>query len=213
MDITTVLGPATFAFLRNRHLLAAVERIIGSEITCNPIQHVRAKPPAASTKARDAFFEVPWHQDAAVMWEEADDSEIVTCWIPLVDATPTNGCLEVLPKVWRDGYLPHTAGPEIEPNRLPTVPPRPVPVNRGGVVFLHRHTPHRSTPNLSDHVRWSIDLRYQRTGDPTGRPFHPSFVVHSRERPGSVHTDYAAWCHTWREALAATSGVRAHRIQ
>src|SRR5262249_7370865 len=47
MDTMLVRGPATFAFLRNARLLDAVESFIGPEITCNPIQHIRAKPPAA----------------------------------------------------------------------------------------------------------------------------------------------------------------------
>ncbi|WP_328345486.1 phytanoyl-CoA dioxygenase family protein [Micromonospora sp. NBC_00421] len=211
MDIATVLGPATFAFLRHPRLLAALELLIGAEITCNPIQHVRAKPPADSTGARDGFHDVPWHQDAATMSNEADNSDIVTCWIPLVDTTRHNGCLEVIPHAWRGGYIAHGPGPRIASGHLPAEAPRPAPVRRGGVVFMHRYTPHRSTPNLSDHTRWSIDLRYQPTGTPTGRPFHPSFVVQSRQQPAEVFTDYAAWCQTWRDALAATPEMRSHR--
>src|SRR4051794_36500216 len=41
MDLMTVRGPATFEFLRNMNLLDAVESLIGPEITCNPIQHIR----------------------------------------------------------------------------------------------------------------------------------------------------------------------------
>src|SRR5262245_53705025 len=49
LDIMHARGPAMFAFLRNERLLDAVETLIGPEITCNPIQHIRAKPPAASS--------------------------------------------------------------------------------------------------------------------------------------------------------------------
>ena len=45
MDIMAMRGAAMFAFLHNSNLLDAVESLIGSEITCNPIHHVRAKPP------------------------------------------------------------------------------------------------------------------------------------------------------------------------
>ena len=38
-------GPAVFALLRNERLLDAVESLIGPEITSNPVQHVRIKPP------------------------------------------------------------------------------------------------------------------------------------------------------------------------
>jgi predicted alpha/beta hydrolase family esterase len=58
-----------------------------------------------------------------------------------------------------------------------------------------------------------MDLRYQKTGTPTGRPFHPEFVVRSREDPASVLTDHAAWCRMWEVGLrqAKEAGVSLHR--
>ena len=44
-------------------------------------------------------------------------------------------------------------------------------MKRGDVLFLHRFTPHRGTLNSSDYVRWSVDIRFQKTGTPTGRHF------------------------------------------
>jgi ectoine hydroxylase-related dioxygenase (phytanoyl-CoA dioxygenase family) len=213
LDIMFVRGPETFAFLRNERLLDAVESLVGPEITCNPIQHVRAKPPATLSGAGSGFYNVPWHQDAGVIWEEADSSNIVTCWMPLVDATVRNGCMEVMPGAWKSGYLEHQAegGTTIRPDLLPAIPPRPVPVRKGGIVFMHRHTPHRSTPNHSEDVRWSLDLRYQPTGEPTGRPFHPEFVARSRQRPDSVLTDHAEWSRRWIDALESSKGIKAHR--
>ncbi len=214
MDLMEVRGPAVFAFLRNENLLDAVECLIGPEITCSPIQHIRAKPPAASGGTGAGFYNVPWHQDSGVTWQEADDSDIITCWVALVDATPENGCMEVMPGVFRQGHLTHQAegGTTIRPDLLPAVPPRPVPVRQGGVVFMHRHTPHRSIPNRTDEVRWSIDLRYQPNGTPTGRPFHPEFVVRSPAHPESVLTDHAEWARRWEEALARPQTARAHRV-
>ena len=46
MDIMQMRTPAMFAFLSNGSLLDLVEPLVGSEISCNPIQHVRAKPPS-----------------------------------------------------------------------------------------------------------------------------------------------------------------------
>ena len=46
MDIMQMRSPAMFAFLSNGSLLDLVEPLVGAEITCNPIQHVRAKPPS-----------------------------------------------------------------------------------------------------------------------------------------------------------------------
>ena len=96
---------------------------------------------------------------------------------------------------------------------MPTIEPRAVPVHKGGVIFMHRHTPHTSTPNYSDGVRWSIDLRYQETGTPTGRPFHPDFVARSRRDPSSELTDHAEWSRLWIEALQNATGIKAHRVK
>jgi len=41
-------------------------------------------------------------------------------------------------------------------------------VPRGSVLFLNNITAHRSLPNFSDSVRWSLDLRWQRGGEPNG---------------------------------------------
>lgn len=217
LDVMDARLPEGFAFLHNPSLLDAVECLIGPEITCSPIQHIRGKVPHAMSEG--GFFNVPWHQDQGVTWEEADRSEIVTCWVALADATNENGCMEVLPGVFRLGYLPHYAGPggtQIRPEAIPPeATPVSVPVKQGGVVFMHRLTPHRSIPNrTAETVRWSFDIRYQPTGQPTGRPFHPDFVVRSRAHPETVLTDYATWCRLWEEALAAPRPSRsAHRSQ
>ena len=213
MDIMAMRGPAMFAFLHNSNLLDAVESLIGPEITCNPIHHVRAKPPASLSGTGAGFYNVPWHQDAGVTWAEADESDIVTCWLALVDATVENGCMEVMPRV--PHFLEHVAegGTTIRPDLLPQITPRPVPVQKGGIVFMHRWTPHRSTPNFSGDVRWSLDLRYQKTGTPTGRPFHPEFVVRSRSHPETQMSDYAEWCRLWIQALESAGKVQAHRVK
>lgn len=215
LDIMQVRGPAMFAFLRNKNLLDAVESLIGPEITCNPIQHLRAKPPAATSGTGIGFFNVPWHQDSGVTWEEADHSDIITCWMPLIDATVENGCMEVLPGAWKGGYLEHQAegGTTIRPDLFPDIPPRAAPVRKGGIVFMHRCTPHRSTPNYSSDVRWSLDLRYQPRGTPTGRPFHPEFTARSRRHPETVLTDHEEWSRRWIEALEKSKGLQAHRVK
>ena len=216
MDIMHMRGTAMFDFLRCDNLLDAVESLIGPEITCNPIQHIRAKPPAAMSGENILQYNIPWHQDSGVTWEEADDSDIITCWVAMLDATVENGCMEVLPGAWKLGHLTHVAGAEgttIQPDLLPDIAPQPVPVKAGGAVFMHRNTPHRSTPNFTDSTRWSIDLRYQPTGVPTGRPFHPDFIARSRKHPETVLTDHAEWSRLWVEALTNAVNVQAHRVK
>ena len=83
-----------FRFLRNPKLLDTVESLVGGEILCHPTQHLRAVLPTA---LKDLTRTVDWHQDAAVLRPEANDHLIVTIWIPIVDVTEEQGCLQVLP--------------------------------------------------------------------------------------------------------------------
>ena len=57
MDIMQMRGQAMFNFLRCENLLDAVEGLVGPEITCNPIQHIRAKVP--DTLSKSGFYNVP----------------------------------------------------------------------------------------------------------------------------------------------------------
>ena len=102
-------------------------------------------------------------------------------------------------------------GTKIRGAVLPRVHPITLPMSPGSILLMHNHLPHRSTRNQSQTVRWSMDLRYQKTGTPTGRPFHPEFVARSRANPQSELTDYDEWCRQWETALAESQGVRIHR--
>jgi phytanoyl-CoA hydroxylase len=212
MDIMNHRGEKTFGFLHTKNLLDCVEDLIGSEITCSPIQHLRAKVPSNIGKGN--FEVVPWHQDSAVTWEEADSADIVTCWIPLVDATKERGCMEILSGVSKHGYIEHIAegGTQIKPEKLPKIPPLVAECPRGGVIFMTKLTPHRGLPNLSDTVRWTIDLRYQRTGTPTGRPFYPDFPVRTK-KPDVKLLTHAEWCDRWLKGFEDGKNKKWHRTQ
>lgn len=125
------------------------------------------------------------------------------------------GCMEIMPGVFRWGLLEHQAegGTTIVPEKLPEVEPVLAECPKGGLVIMNKYTPHKGTPNVSDIVRWSIDLRYQRTGEPTGRPFHPEFPVRSAAHPETVTRDHAEWSRRWEEALEAGRGKRMHRVK
>src|SRR5262249_12262638 len=153
---------------------------------------------------RNGFFEVPWHQDSGVTLVDADRSPILTCWIPIGQASAHMGCLRVLPGVHKAGHLPHVSsdyGTCIRPEALPAVEPVIAECEAGDVVVMSQFTPHHSTPNLSDVCRWSLDARYHVTGAPSGRPWYPEFIVRSRSRPEKILTDHASWDELWRVAL------------
>ena len=62
------------------------------------------------------------------------------------------------------------------------------------------------------HVRWSLDIRFQKTGTPTGRPFWPEVVVRSAASPSTEQRDYAEWCRRWESDLVSGQGERWHRV-
>jgi hypothetical protein len=217
LDIMRLRGKASFEFLGNQRLLDMVEDVVGPEIICSPIQHLRAKLPTALAKNGhpENTHIAPWHQDAGVTWAEADPYFILTVWLPLVDATPENGCMQIIPRIHGSGLRRHSTDPvtgtAIVADDMPDAEPLTLPMKKGDVLFMHKEIPHRSLPNQSDGVRWSMDLRYQRTGTPTGRPFQPEFVVRSRADPGSVLADHEEWSSRWQTALAQSVGVQQHR--
>jgi len=87
LDIMKLRAKAAFAFLRNDRLLDMVESFVGPEITCSPIQHMRAKlPQGLATAAGHDAHVLPWHQDAGGAWEEADSAFILTVLLPLTRA-------------------------------------------------------------------------------------------------------------------------------
>lgn len=217
MDIMHFRGRECFNFLLNKNLIDLVECIVGPEITCSPIQHIRPKLPEGATPPGADAHVVPWHQDAGVTWEEADPHFILTVWLPLVESTPENGCLEIIPRVHGSGLWKHSSKPGVGTTIADEVMPKsesvPLPMKKGDVLFMHKEIPHRSGRNFSDDIRWSMDLRYQASGTPTGRPFHPEFIVRSALNPESVSSDHEVWCQKWEEALkeSSQSGLRAHR--
>lgn len=192
---------AVFKLLTHPRLLDVVELLIGDEIYSNPIQHARIKPPE-KMRPPDApgngYLEAtPWHQDQGVITADADETDILSVWIAITDATEENGCLCMIPRSHRHGLAPHCF--EI-PQKFREAFVVPVPMKAGSALFFHRLTKHNSLPNLSDDIRFSFDLRYSPVGLPSGRDEFPGFVARSRQHPESELHDYRQWAKLWHEA-------------
>ena len=205
-------GPAVFNALSDPDLLDAVESLIGGEITSNPVQHVRIKPPEhllpKNQYGNPILGATQWHQDHGVVTEEADDTRMLTVWFSLQDTSVEKGPLMVVPRSHKAGPLPHCpkymhnapqfAGAAQVPEKLFDADTAiPLPVLRGDVIFVHKQTIHGSYANNSDEVRWSFDLRYNPSDQPTGRIAFPAFVARSRCDPQSELRDPAEWHRLW----------------
>jgi phytanoyl-CoA hydroxylase len=213
-------GLAVFNMITSQRLLDLVESLIGPEITSNPIQHVRIKPPAnllSSDEVRPHVTFTDWHQDQGVTHHEADETKMVTAWLAISDATVANGCLQVIPGSHREPLKTHCpAGIQlsIPDSELAKERAVPTPVRSGGAVIFHPRTAHSSLVNHSDGIRWSFDIRFNVTGQPTGRSHFPEFTARSRANPASELKDWRAWRDMWRAArtrLSAKQHIPIHR--
>ena len=210
--------PGIFGLMTTPALLDIAETLIGPEIIASSVYRLRPKLPG--------FWHgvVPWHQDSGYFEPYCDKSLILTVWIPFVDATVDRGCLEVIPRAHRSDVFRHLTagdGPDghtykgylrIDKSDLPNMGEEaiPVPVPRGGALLLTNRTPHRSTDNVSEVIRWSMDVRFQSADLPTNYaapsgftnedlpddapaacyPPEADFLVRSTSRPQDVVDDW-----------------------
>lgn len=201
-------NPAVFAVIRSKRLLGAVESLIGSEIFANPIQNVRVKPPTSLIPARSMagtsglVAATPWHQDTAVCSEDSDKSNIVTTWFPLHDVSETNGPLVIIPRSHLDGLADHCVSDSTKEVMIPDISKSPCspllcPLEKGDVLFLHKLTMHASVANTSQNLRISLDLRYNKVGEPSGRDLLPGFIAQSKKNPELEMKNAEAWKKVW----------------
>lgn len=218
-DTPIHLSEAVFKLLTHPRLLDYVELFIGGEIYANPIQHVRIKPPQGlnrSEKPNGLVTRTGWHQDQGVARPSADQTEMLTIWVAITDATEENGCLCVIPGSHRAGLVTHCANHGVViPEALLEANDIALPIRSGSAIFMHRLTKHASLNNESDAIRWSFDLRYQPVGQPTGREEFPGFIARSRQHAESAITDHQVWANLWRTARSRlaveASAIKSHR--
>ena len=179
-----------FSVMTHPAILDIVESVIGPEILAHPQFNLRAKLPGQEVTV------VPWHQDLAYLMREAEDTFLVNFWIPLVDATVENGCMEVIAGSHKCDLIQHdrirTYRGILEEN-LPPGERIACPLRSGGVLLTQHKIAHRSIANTSDHIRWSLDLRYSDPAMPTGRDSVPGFIARSVANPQNVATGLADW--------------------
>jgi len=144
----------------NPKITAAAAQLLGVDSLRVFHDQVLIKPPGGGKV-------VPWHQDY-MYWQIIADPRMITCWIPLDDATEANGCMMFVPrshtwglfesidlggdmnKLLGDARLP--AGEKIEVI--------PVPTKAGHCTFHHSLTFHGTSINTTDRSRRAIIVHY-----------------------------------------------------
>jgi phytanoyl-CoA hydroxylase len=170
-------------------ILDPVEDLLGPDIVIYNTQAL-LKPAFHGTSQ-------PWHQDSAY-WP-IRPCNLVTCWIPLDEANPENGCMHFIPGSHRSGLLEHKAGRvltaasggtaaavqevSVDESQGVAAPARP-----GYGSFHHSLTLHGTAPNRSPHRRRAIicsymSLDFSFTGPESDRP---SFHLVRGKRAGDI---------------------------
>ena len=156
------MSPAFSRLMRNKRILDALHPIMGPVIEL--YRDVCMMKPARVGR------EKPWHQDS-VYWPW-DPMNCVSALTALDDASPENGCLQVVPRSHTKVYQHY--GHELQVNVSEFQDKtRYVPLRAGDTLIFHSMTLHASEPNRSEQDRRvciisykSPDLKFIGKGDP-----------------------------------------------
>ena len=207
IHIGGILGQPLADLWASPKLLDVVEQIIGPEIAGHPVWNLRSKTPL------NPLVTVPWHQDTAYLAEGAQNTLQPTAWIPLIDTNAQNGTLQVLRGGHRSGQvlrhrLESSKGDRrswyllIEEEDLVEGDIVTCEMEMGSFLLINQLIPHRSTENLSDDIRWSVDLRWQRPDEVSGfEGIKDPILLRTAKTPG-YQLDWKSWAVQNRIAAA-----------
>lgn len=186
-----LVQPSVHALWFEPALLSAAREVLGPDLWAHELFNGRPREP------HDTSQTIDWHQDAfnSRDWN-IKDSRILTFWIPLVEVDARSGCLSVVPGSHRDGLRTGITD-EFGVTRLALEQEQvtggvPVPMSRGDALVFDELMLHRSLDNVSDGVRWSVDIRYTRNDGAHRRKAPGGFRVSSRTREPETFDEWAA---------------------
>ncbi len=147
-------------------------------------------------KPGDSRHLFEWHQDTLYL---LGSTNAVTLWIPLQDVDLAHGTIEVIPGSHAQGILPFrkVSDKKVAPG-VPflqrdlsldievTQTPLAIEAERGDVVVFRQMLLHRSTPNHSDQIRWTAQLRVT----DVAQADHRRQRCPSGDRSNIFHVDY-----------------------
>ena len=210
VDSDFFASQSIFNLIKNNKILEKVSKILGQEISSNPCQNSRIKQPEKAISKKNLHDglvgRTPWHQDAGVMNKKGQKgTELVTCWIPFTKTRIENGCMMAVKESHKLGLVNHNTGSkgqvEIKgKEKIDDLKTIALEANVGDIILLSRYLIHCSLPNKSKNFRISMDLRFNKTGQHSGRDPLPSFVVKSKNRKNIKVNNYKQWIAMWEEA-------------
>jgi phytanoyl-CoA hydroxylase len=190
-----LVGPDMFSFFKHPVMLNVASDLLGtSEVSVHGIFNARPKLPDQK------WTDTPWHQDAQY-YRDAENVHVLSMWMPLQKVTEVNSCLQVAPGFFTDTLLDGAIDEEtnflgLTKEDAQLLKGLSIEMEPGDVLVFNQLVPHRALPNKSDHVRWSMDIRYEATPTATASGKAQGFIVQSDSNPDSVES-YEQWIEKW----------------
>lgn len=158
--------PSIYTLLRSAYELAshpaildAVESIIGANIMLYDATFIIKEPNSPA--------HVSWHQDLTY-WGLSHTEKVTSSWLAISDATPENGCMQMVPGSHKKGQLEHLntddkdnvlyLGQEVQGADLSSA--AYCPLKRGEASIHHGWTVHSSLPNKTNDRRIGFNAQY-----------------------------------------------------
>lgn len=154
------MDPYSSTQLQSPRMVAILQQLIGPNVEFLSYKAV--------FKNAQTAFRSPWHQD----WAYWHGSPKISVWIALDDATPENGCLQLIPGSQRQVIEMKEVedargfGRRITDDQVADMPIVTVPVPRGAGIFFHDLALHASCPNINGQDRWSVIPTYRDAATP-----------------------------------------------
>lgn len=149
------MDPFSSEQLQSPRMVEILQQLIGPDVEFLSFKAV--------FKNSKTAFPSPWHQD----WAYWEGSTKISVWIALDDATPENGCLQLIPGSHKQ-VIPMKEiedvkgfGRRITDDQVVGMPIVTVPVPRGAGIFFHDLALHASCPNINGQDRWSVIPTYR----------------------------------------------------
>jgi hypothetical protein len=164
------------AIARSRRIVERMTRFLDGEI-----YHYHHKLILKEPRVGGAW---EWHQDYGYWYDNGCLlPDMASCMIAIDQATPVNGCLQVLKGSHAMGRVDHgKAGDQTgaDAERVAVALRRFelvfVALQPGDAVFFHANLLHRSDQNRSEHPRWALICCYNtRRNDPYKESKHPRY--------------------------------------
>lgn len=153
--MSDVLDAYELQRMRDDRVVDILKQLIGSDVEFLSVKAVFKN--AATT------FNSPWHQD----WHYWGGATKISVWIALDDATPENGCLQVMPSSHKEIRVMSAAAEgdafvhQARDEDLPDLPIVTLEAKRGDAIFFHDLLMHCSHPNTSGEDRWAFISTYR----------------------------------------------------